>query len=209
MLEKNIKYFSVIIMKKDVLKKIFTIPNILTMFRLVLIIPIVITYFANDNNIATIILVAISAFTDVIDGIIARKFNMVSELGKILDPIADKLTQLALTLCLCFSFPLMIIPCALLVVKEVVSGIFGIYVVRKLKHNLFAEWHGKLATVTLYGIMLAHLVWPDIDKTLSMVLIIISSSLMLLSFILYLLRYRKLIKGIKESEKVIQEESNN
>lgn len=196
-------------MNEQVSKKIFTIPNILTVFRLVLIIPIVITYLVNDNNIATIVLVAISAFSDVIDGIIARKFNMITELGKLLDPVADKLTQLALAIILCVKFPYMLIPLGVLVLKEVVSGIIGIYVVKHLKHTLFAEWHGKLATVFLYGIMLAHLVWPDMNQTVSLVLIITSASLLLLSFVLYLLRYKRLIKEIKESEKTIEEENNN
>lgn len=196
-------------MNEQVSKKIFTIPNILTVFRLVLIIPIVITYLVNDNNIATIVLVAISAFSDVIDGIIARKFNMITELGKLLDPVADKLTQLALAIILCVKFPYMLIPLGVLVLKEVISGIIGIYVVKHLKHTLFAEWHGKLATVFLYGIMLAHLVWPDMNQTVSLVLIITSASLLLLSFVLYLSRYKRLIKEIKESEKTIQEENNN
>ena len=189
-------------------KKVWTIPNIMSMFRIILIIPIVITYI-KELFLTTIILVAISALTDVTDGIIARKFNMVSEVGKILDPIADKLTQLALMICLCFRFPLIIIPCAILVIKELSSGIIGITVVKQIKHSLDAKWHGKASTVFLYGTMLAHLVWPNINPTVSLILIIICSALLSLSFVLYLIRYIKIIRGLKENAKNIEETPNN
>ena len=81
---------------RDWKKEICTIPNMLSIFRLVLI-PVYIYIYLNATesyhySIAAGIL-AISCLTDMIDGKIARKFNMISELGKVLDPLADKLTQ--------------------------------------------------------------------------------------------------------------------
>ena len=83
-------------------KKILTIPNIMSFFRLVLIPIIVYLYVVKNSYLWTIILLLISGATDIVDGFIARKFNMISNFGKAIDPIADKLTQLALLCCLLF-----------------------------------------------------------------------------------------------------------
>ena len=88
--------------KKDNSKKIFTIPNIISMFRLLLIPVFIFSYVILKNDLLTVILLTVSGISDMLDGWIARRFNMVSELGKALDPIADKLTQLSMILCLIF-----------------------------------------------------------------------------------------------------------
>ena len=88
---------------KDWKREVFTIPNLLSLFRIILI-PIYISIYlharrAEDYYLAGAIL-ALSCLTDMIDGKIARHFNMISTLGKILDPIADKATQFAMIVCL-------------------------------------------------------------------------------------------------------------
>ena len=89
-------------------KEVFTIPNILSLFRIALI-PVYVKIYLNATDpheyfISGSIL-AVSCLTDLIDGKIARRFHMISTLGKILDPVADKLTQLALTMCLSIRYP--------------------------------------------------------------------------------------------------------
>ena len=106
---------------KDWKKEIFTIPNLLSLFRLVLI-PVYVTIYlkARDNTdyfLAAAIL-AVSCLTDMIDGQIARHFNMISTIGKILDPLADKLTQFALILCFAAKYPVWRIIVLLFFVKE-------------------------------------------------------------------------------------------
>ena len=189
---------------KDYSKKVFTIPNIMSMFRLLLIVPMCILFF-NKQYIWTVVTIAISALSDVLDGIIARKYNMISNVGKILDPVADKLTQIAIMLLLSSQQVLLLIPCGILIVKEVVSGLIGIYVEKHIDYVLQADWHGKLSTVFLYAMLSIHMIMLIINGTIqpiiSLVLIIISSALITLSFILYFIRYMHLIKGIKEKEK--------
>ena len=181
-------------------KKILTLPNLLTFFRLFLIIPILLAYLKYEYYILTLILVIISGLTDVIDGIIARKFNQRTELGRFLDPLADKLTQIAVMAMLCYKHVWIVIPVSLLIVKEVVSGIIGIVVVRKLGHMLDAKWHGKIATVCLYIMLGLHLLWKDIPPIATYISVGVCSTLILLSFILYLIRYYKLSKQLKQSE---------
>ena len=81
-------------------KNIVTLPNLLSLIRLAMIPFICYAYFKLQDYVATAILIAASALTDIVDGIIARKFNMVADLGKMLDPFADKLTEGVLILAL-------------------------------------------------------------------------------------------------------------
>ena len=194
---------------KDYSNKVFTIPNIITIFRLALIIPMCVLFFTG-HYLATLIIIVVSGVSDVIDGIIARKCNMISELGKILDPIADKLTQLTILILLILKQIYLLIPCVLLAAKELTSGFIGIYVVNRLHHMLTAEWHGKLSTVFLYCMLGAHMlmlvITGEICVPATYILIGISSALIAFSFVMYLFRYKRLIKEIKSEKTEEQKE---
>ena len=176
--------------------KIFTIPNILSMARIALIPLIVWLYHFKEEYLLSAGVLILSGVTDVVDGIIARRFGMISNLGKALDPIADKLTQTAMLICLVFKFPLMGIPLAFMVVKEFVSGIWGLIVIRKTKEVRGAEWHGKAGTVLLYAMMLLHAVWPNIPTLASNASIALCTAIMSISFLLYSTRNYRLMKEI-------------
>ena len=165
-------------------KKIVTIPNVLSFLRLCLI-PLIAWLYFKGAYALTGILVIISGLTDVVDGFIARKFNMISDVGKVLDPIADKATQLVVMILLTMSFPLMLIPIIMTAIKETFMAISGYLVIRKCNIVLGAHWHGKVATVLLTAVMSLHLVWHEIHPIVSIVLIAISSMMILLSLILY------------------------
>ncbi len=100
-------------------KKIITIPNMLSFFRICLIPVIVWLYGVEHDYVWAGCILILSGITDIMDGYIARHFHMVSNLGKILDPIADKLTQGVLLICLVLQFHLMIVPLILLIAKEI------------------------------------------------------------------------------------------
>ena len=106
---------------KDWKKDICSIPNLLSLLRLILI-PVYITIYLNARESADYYLaagiLAVSCLTDMIDGKIARRFNMISTAGKILDPLADKLTQFSLILCLASAYPILWYLVALFFVKE-------------------------------------------------------------------------------------------
>lgn len=180
--------------KQDYQKRIITIPNILSLFRLLLIPVFVWLYTVKADYVLTAVMLVVSAITDIVDGFIARKFNMISNFGKAFDPIADKLTQAAMLFCLVVRFPYMIVPLVLLVIKEVVSGIVGLITIRKTKEVFGAEWHGKATTVSLYLMMLIHLVWFNIPSYISDILIGFCIGIMLMSFVLYFIRNSRLIK---------------
>ncbi|MDD5917373.1 MAG: CDP-alcohol phosphatidyltransferase family protein [Clostridiales bacterium] len=179
-------------------KKIITVPNILSLFRLCLIPVIVWLYcFRNDYLLTTLVLV-ISGATDVIDGIIARRFGMISDFGKAFDPVADKLTQIVTLFCLVVRFPHMIIPLVVLTVKEVLAAIFNMITIKKTGEVMGAVWHGKLNTVLLYSMMVIHLVWFRIPAVVSDILIVVCTAMMLLSAVLYNMRNARALEQHKE-----------
>ena len=109
----------------------------------------------------------LSGVTDVVDGYIARHFGMISDFGKVFDPIADKLTQVVMLYCLITRFPLMILPFIIMVIKETFAGVTGLLTVRKLNKVLGAVWHGKVTTLLLYAMMLVHLIWYNMSDKVS------------------------------------------
>ena len=176
-------------------QQIFTIPNLLSLLRL-LMIPLILWLYSEKQAYTWALLVLLlSGLTDIADGIIARKFNLVSDLGKALDPVADKLTQIATLWCLVTRFPHMWLPLAVLMVKELFTGIMSLYAVKKSGEVKGADWHGKLCTVLLYGTMGLHMLWSSIPMLLSKILMLQCLAVMCLSGILYWYRNFKQIKG--------------
>jgi len=168
--------------------KILTLPNVLSVVRIALIPLFMHAYCIQKNSVLTAGLLLFSGLTDSLDGIIARKCHMISNLGKALDPIADKLTQGAMLLSLLTRFPLMLMPFILLLVKETAVGISSLAVIRKTGHVYGAVWHGKATTCLLYAMMILHVLWAEIPAMLSTGLIVSCTAMMLLSFCLYILR---------------------
>lgn len=139
------------------MKPVFTIPNVLSMIRICLIPFIVWFYFdtETDHNLLIVMaLVLLSGLTDVVDGFIARRFNMISEVGKILDPIADKLTQASVVFCLCTEHTVLIPLVIIIVIKELFMLIGTLVILNDVDAETpYARWWGKLATVVLYALM--------------------------------------------------------
>lgn len=130
----------------------------------------------------------LSGITDVLDGRIARRFSMVSDFGEILDPIADKLTQLAMLFCLFFRFPYMLIPLVLMVLRESFDAITSLFVIHKTGKVFSADWHWKVTTTLFYALIFIHLIWQQIPPVLSYISIGVCSVMMLVSLVLYGLR---------------------
>ena len=137
-------------------KRLLTIPNILSFIRIALIPFIIILYF-KSNYYGSFLLILISGLTDVIDGFIARRFNQVSNFGKVLDPIADKLTQVTIVMMLFVDFLELWAIWALLIVlftKELITLIVAIYMLSGGAKIISAKWWGKVATVCVYSTIL-------------------------------------------------------
>ena len=181
--------------ERDYSKKIITIPNALSVVRLCLIPVCIWLYCVEANYRLTAVVFIISGGTDIVDGWIARRFHMISNVGKVLDPIADKLTQAAMLFCLVTRFRYMAVVLILMVVKELIAAVTGVYVIRKTGKVLGAVWHGKLNTVLLHTLLLVHLVWTRIPPEVSHVMISVCVIMMLISCCLYALRNLQEVQG--------------
>ena len=184
-------------MKEKYKHNIITIPNVLSFFRLLLIPVIVWLYIVKKDPIWTMAVLALSGITDIVDGIIARKCNMISDFGKAFDPVADKLTQIAMLFCLVSRFKWMLLPLCVMVVKEVTAGILGLLVIRKTGKVDGAVWHGKATTVSLYSMMIIHLIWYNIPGVISGILIGACTALALLSAFMYSRENVRILLGKK------------
>lgn len=192
---------------KDYTKKIITIPNLMSFFRLALIPFIMYAYISRENNILALVLIGISALSDILDGKIARRFNMVSDFGKFIDPVADKLTQIFLILALCFRIRIMIPIVVFLIIKEIYMLITGYLVIKATGRPDQAKWYGKACTVVLYASILLMILFPEMNRELSIAIVIVCAAFMLLSIVMYsILRFRvikdfKIKGGEKKDEK--------
>lgn len=172
----------------------FNIPNMISIFRILLIPVIVYLYCFLHNDFWTLMVIIFSTLTDIADGIIARKCNMITDFGKFIDPVADKLTQITVFICLVTRFNLMLLPLIILVVKEVGSLLLRWVLFNKTGIVEGAHWHGKLSTGVVILIIVLHLVFPTMHASISSGLIIFSSLLMVYSGLLYTIEGLDLMK---------------
>lgn len=173
-------------------KEIFTIPNILSLFRLALI-PVYVLIYLNAKEpghyFISAGILAVSCLTDLIDGKIARKFNMISTLGKILDPLADKLTQFALILCLGARYQALRYLFGLFMIKESFQLIAGMINLRKGKMLDGALITGKVCTTVLFTSLILMVLIPTMTVDVVNTIAVIDAVFMLIAFIDYIRAY--------------------
>ena len=174
-------------------KRILTLPNVLSMVRIAMI-PAIAALYLNGHDLASAVLLVLSGVTDVVDGWYARRFNAVSDLGKALDPVADKLTQAVMLFCLASRHPALKAPLLLLVAKEAFAAFSGVMVIRKAGYVPGAVWHGKVTTLLLYATMILHAVWKDIPPAVSNSTGAACIVMMLTSMLLYAVRNFRAIR---------------
>lgn len=177
---------------KDWKKEILSIPNLLSLFRLI-IIPVYIIIYLNATEPYQYFtaggIMVVSCLTDMIDGKIARHFNMITTVGKILDPLADKVTQFALTLCLSLKYPVLNPVLALFVIKEFFQMVLGIIHLRKGKMLPGALMAGKICTTVLFVSLIALVLFPAMDPQLVDAIAYIDTFFLIVSFVSYFLAY--------------------
>lgn len=173
-------------------KEILTLPNLLSLFRLILL-PVYVTIYLHAREPKQYLLagsiMALSCVTDLLDGRIARKFNLVTNLGKILDPLSDKITQFTLTLCLSLKYPVLQPVLMLFLVKEVFQTVMGVIYLRKGKMLPGALPAGKLCTVVLFTSLMALVFFPELPAAAVNTAAIVDSGFLMISFLSYIFAY--------------------
>ena len=190
--------------KKDIL----TVPNLLSLVRLALI-PAIVILYVKDLHYASVALILLSAVTDVVDGWIARRFHMISDFGKFLDPVADKLTQAAMLSCLVIRYSWALLLVALLVAKELFQFVYGLIVLKKTNTMNSARWFGKVNTVVLYASIILLFLHPEMSSNLAEILLSLCALTMLCSMILYGRFFHLVIKKAENDAPISEDKGEN
>lgn len=173
-------------------KEILTIPNLLSLFRLVLI-PVYADIYLNAKSDSDYFLagsiMTVSCLTDMIDGQIARRFHMVSNLGKFLDPLADKTTQFILTYCLSLKYQPLQPVLALLMIKELFQIIAGLIYLQKGKMLPGALMEGKICTAVLFLSLITLVLFPRLEQRLIHAIAAADTAFLCIAFGGYVIAY--------------------
>lgn len=173
-------------------EQIITIPNFMSLFRLALV-PLIVWLYWKGRYGAAAGLVLLSGVTDILDGIVARNFDMVSDLGKMLDPLCDKLTHAALLLCLVRRYRYVWIVFGLLAVKELTMLVLGGISVARRETVHSAKWYGKLCTVIFETVMVALMLFPGLPERATVAMLALCSAAMLFSLVMYVIFFLRQI----------------
>lgn len=185
-------------------KEYFNIPNLMGYFRIILL-PVFLYVYGQAETpseyLAAFIILAVSFLTDLLDGKIARKFNMVTDFGKVLDPVADKLTQGALAIAVTFHYPLMKMFLLIFLCREIYMAVIGLYLLKKKKVCNGAQWYGKVCTMIIdVGVCL--LLLPGIPYQAANIMIIIMIISVLFTWIKYIQFHASIIRSKELSVKI-------
>lgn len=184
-------------------KENLTIPNFLSLIRILLIIPFI-YFFASQQYFWSGVMVAASGLTDCFDGLIARKLNQVTDLGKLLDPVADKLTLVAVAVCMGMLFKNVLLFVILLITKDLLMLVGGFVLIKNKIKPPAALWYGKLATLLFYFsitiLVGLKAVWHIDNFVLTTTLLVITTASMIYALVRYAMVFFKLIKEHKTAK---------
>lgn len=170
------------------------IPNMLSIFRLCMVPVFIISFFNADDDkprYAALIVYIIAQGTDALDGYIARKFNMITRLGRILDPLADKMMSFTVLVCLAIQTPMLWWVVGIYFLKESMMGIGALVLYKRVTDVPSSNWLGKLSTVYFYCMFIVVLLIHNLSPTVLMVLMIVGITLTLIAFVTYAITFVK------------------
>ena len=190
------------------LKFEWTIPNVLSLVRLLLLPVFAVMYLKSDNHPTwlywSLAVLLLSGLTDLFDGMIARRLNQITEVGKLLDPIADKLTQITVLICVTVRHTELLPLAVICFIKETLQVIGGWSLLLKKDIIRGSRWFGKFSTFLFYAVMLAVVFWKNMPHTVLVILVVLVAASMLFSFFNYMAVFFKL-KNSNESIDVNKE----
>lgn len=169
-----------------------SIPNMISIGRIFLV-PVFALLYTQDKVMAAMGVLLLAAASDVLDGAIARRFHMETELGRALDPVADKLIQATMMLCALWRTPSVWLLLGLHVLRELSLGIMSLHVLRITGHVYSAKWYGKVCTACVYMVMIAALAFPQIPDRIIDLGVMICTLLMACCLLGYMLNFQKIL----------------
>lgn len=181
-------------------KDLWAIPNILCYIRFLLIPVFVVLYIKASyprEYLRAAAVVLVSGLTDFLDGFIARRCDMITDLGKVIDPLADKLTQASLIFVLVVKIRWMFLLLILFVVMQLFLLVAGLVMLKKGTKLNGAKWFGKVSTTVFYAVMLVLVSIPTLNSRLTNILMLVCGGFLFLSFMLYIREYVSMYHGLK------------
>ena len=173
---------------------LFTLPNILCYIRM-LMVPLFVYLYLNDNYLLSALVVILAALTDIADGYIARHFHLVTDWGKFIDPVADKLMQFAMLFVIILNQPLFLILIIEYALKEIILLAIGLLIYHKGYNLNGSNWAGKACTVVFDTTMLIFICFTDLPQSVVIFLICLVSLFLLIAFCSYLRAYIRLYQS--------------
>ncbi|MCR5648871.1 MAG: CDP-alcohol phosphatidyltransferase family protein [Oscillospiraceae bacterium] len=178
------------------------LPNLLSLLRLCMVPVFVLMFFSKvegSDYIALAVFVVATA-TDMLDGMIARRQNKITNLGKVLDPLGDKLMALSVLTCLTIDRRIPLWAVIVLLTKEVIMGIGGFFIYRKSSFMPPSNYFGKTSTVILFIACVLLIAFKDLAAPWPTVIISIAIAVAVVAFLNYLIVFIKLLRKIRNSE---------
>ncbi len=178
------------------------LPNMLSLLRLCMVPLFVISYFSKveGSDIAALVIFILAAITDVLDGMIARKFNKISNLGKVLDPLGDKLMALSALACITIDRVIPLWAVIVLLCKEMLMGAGGLYVYRKKAFMPPSNYFGKTSTVVFFIACVILLLFKNLVQPWPTVIISVAIAVTVVAFVNYLIVFIKLIRDNEKND---------
>ena len=190
------------------IKKNINVPNTLTVIRFIVIVPMV-QFLLKEEYIQAGIMILISALSDMMDGFLARRLNQVTDLGKILDPIADKLTLIAVVICVNVLYPEVMPFVLVLFAKELLMLAGGAFLLKFRIRPPAAKWFGKLSTVLFYSsittLIMLKAIWGYNNDILTLTLLSVTTVSMLFSLVMYFILFVGLVREKNKADMELQE----
>lgn len=171
-----------------------SIPNILSIFRILLIPVFVVTFllYGDENSMIPALILLLSGATDMADGFIARKYNMITDLGKILDPLADKLTLFFVCLTLSTRYSSLLVLTGVFFIKELLMLIGGVIIFKKGGRIQASKWFGKIATALMYCTLIVVILVTELTDVSQHVLVIAMIVILIFTLIMYIPTFFKM-----------------
>lgn len=173
------------------------LPNLLSLLRLCMVPPFVLSYFSklDGSDIVALIIFVLAAITDVLDGMLARKLNKISNLGKVLDPLGDKLMALSALACITIDGIIPLWAVIVLLGKEILMGAGGLFVYRKKAFMPPSNYFGKTSTVVFFIACVILLLFKKLVQPWPTVIISIAIAVTIAAFINYLIVFIRIIRS--------------
>jgi len=174
------------------------VPNIISVFRIILVPVFIAVYFSDssDRKLIAVLIYVLAAFSDFLDGYIARRFNASSNMGKLLDPLGDKLMTISVMVCITIDGLIPFWAVTVAGIKEILMGVGGLILHKKARTELLpSNLIGKASTVVFFLVCVTLMLFRNIPPVAAIALISVAIGLTFIALVSYLSKFIAIMKS--------------